>query len=165
MSDPTIGDFAFPADGTGVNDDTAVYVISVAATLAGMHPQTLRQYDRLGLVSPRPPPRPRRRSPPRGIPPGAGRRYSARDIQMLRQVQRLSQDEGINLAGVKRILELEAHVDALRSRLAELLTELEATRAEIHRREAQVHQSYRRDLVPVEPSPMVIWRPQPPTNR
>src|SRR4051794_1912001 len=152
MSDPTIGDFAFPADGTGVNDDTAVYVISVAATLAGMHPQTLRQYDRLGLVSP-------------GRTPGRGRRYSARDIMMLRQVQRLSQDEGINLAGVKRILELEAHVDALRSRLAELLTELEATRAEIHRREAQVHQSYRRDLVPVEPSPMVIWRPQPPTNR
>src|SRR3954469_25111961 len=152
MSDPTIGDFAFPADGTGVNDDTAVYVISVAATLAGMHPQTLRQYDRLGLVSP-------------GRTPGRGRRYSARDIMMLRQVQRLSQDEGINLAGVKRILELEAHVDALRSRLAELLTELEATRAEIHRREAQAHQPYPRDLVPVEPSPMVIWRPQPPTNR
>ena len=152
MSDPTIGDFAFPADGMGVNDDAPVYVISVAATLAGMHPQTLRQYDRLGLVSP-------------GRTPGRGRRYSARDIEMLRQVQRLSQDEGINLAGVKRILELEAHVDALRSRLAELLTELDATRAEIHRREAQVHQSYRRDLVPVEPSPMVIWRPQPPTNR
>jgi MerR family transcriptional regulator/heat shock protein HspR len=152
MSDPTIGDFAFPADGSGVNDDTAVYVISVAATLAGMHPQTLRQYDRLGIVSP-------------GRTPGRGRRYSARNIALLRQVQRLSQDEGINLAGVKRILELEAHVDALRSRLAELLTELEATRAEIHRREAQVHQSYRRDLVPVEPSPMVIWRPQPPTNR
>ena len=153
MSDPTIGDFAFPADGgMGVNDDAAVYVISVAATLAGMHPQTLRQYDRLGLVSP-------------DRTPGRGRRYSARDIETLRQVQRLSQDEGINLAGVKRSLELEAHVDALRLRLAELLMDLEATRAEIHRREAQVHQSYRRDLVPVEPSPMVIWRPQPPTNR
>src|SRR3954454_16961778 len=151
MTDRTLGDFAFPSGG-GTPDDAPVYVISVAATLAGMHPQTLRQYDRLWLVSP-------------GRTPGRGRRYSARDIQMLRQVQRLSQDEGINLAGVKRILELEAHVDALRSRLAELLTELEATRAEIHRREAQVHQSYRRDLVPVEPSPMVIWRPQPPTNR
>src|SRR3954468_24597859 len=152
MTDRTMGDFAFPSGGGGASDDAPVYVISVAATLAGMHPQTVRQYDRLGLVSP-------------GRTPGRGRRYSARDIQMLRQVQRLSQDEGINLAGVKRILELEAHVDALRSRLAELLTELEATRAEIHRREAQVHQSYRRDLVPVEPSPMVIWRPQPPTNR
>src|SRR3954449_5352670 len=152
MTDRTIGDFAFPSGGGGTPDDAPVYVISVAATLAGMHPQTLRQYDRLGLVSP-------------GRTPGRGRRYSARNIEMLRQVQRLSQDEGINLAGVKRILELEAHVDALRSRLAELLAELEATRAEILRREAKVHQSYRRDLVPVEPSPMVIWRPQPPTNR
>src|SRR3954447_3906851 len=139
MSDPTIGDFAFPADGTGVNDDTAVYVISVAATLAGMHPQTLRQYDRLGLLSAAPP-------------PGPGRRYSARDIQMLRQVQRLSQDEGINLAGVKRILELESHVDALRSRLAELIAELEAARAEIPRREAQVHASYKREIVPFTPA-------------
>src|SRR5205814_5585603 len=92
-----------------VPEDAPVFVISVAATLAGMHPQTLRQYDRLGIVSP-------------GRTPGRGRRYSARDIEMLRQVQRLSQDAGINLAGVKRILELEARVDALRSRLAELLT-------------------------------------------
>src|SRR2546430_5020065 len=90
----------------GVNDDTPVYVISVAATLAGMHPQTLRQYDRLGLVSP-------------GRTPGRGRRYSMRDIEVLRQVQRLSQEEGVNLAGVKRILELESHVDALRARLLE----------------------------------------------
>src|SRR4051812_12473847 len=148
MSDPTIGDFAFPTDGTGVNDDAPVYVISVAATLAGMHPQTLRQYDRLGLVSP-------------GRTPGRGRRYSARNIEMLRQVQRLSQDEGINLAGVKRILELEAHVDALRSRLAELLAELEATRAEIHRREAKVHQSYRREIVPFTPAGSIaLWREQ-----
>src|SRR3954462_5079708 len=151
MSDRTIGDIGFPATGGGPLAAAPVYVISVAATLAGMHPQTLRQYDRLGLVSP-------------GRTPGRGRRYSARNIELLRQVQRLSQDEGINLAGVKRILELEAHVDALRSRLAELLAELEATRAEIHRREAKVHQSYRRDLVPVDPGAMVVWRPQPPTT-
>src|SRR4051794_31056197 len=151
MTDRTIGDFGFPSGGRGAPDDAPVYVISVAATLAGMHPQTLRQYDRLGLVSP-------------GCTPGRGRRYSARDIEMLRQVQRLSQDEGINLAGVKRILELESHVDALRSRLAELVAELDATRAEIVRREAQVHQSYRRDLVPVDPGAMVVWRPQPPTT-
>ena len=150
MSDRTIGDFGFPSSG-GASDDAPVYVISVAATLAGMHPQTLRQYDRLGLVSP-------------GRTPGRGRRYSARDIEMLRQVQRLSQDEGVNLAGVKRILELEAHVDALRTRLAEVLAELEATRAEIVRREAQVHQSYRRDLVPVDRGSMVVWRPQPPQH-
>jgi MerR family transcriptional regulator/heat shock protein HspR len=131
-----------------VPDDAPVYVISVAATLAGMHPQTLRQYDRLGLVSP-------------DRTPGRGRRYSARDIELLRQVQRLSQDEGVNLAGVKRILELEAHVDALRARLAELLAELDATRSEIARREAQVHQSYKREIVPfTPPGSIAVWREQ-----
>src|SRR5580692_2346889 len=107
--------------GSGVPDDDApVFVISVAATLAGMHPQTLRAYDRIGLVSP-------------GRSSGRGRRYSARDIAMLREVQRLSQDEGINLAGVKRILELEAHVGALQQRLGEVLAELEAMHTEIAR--------------------------------
>jgi MerR family transcriptional regulator/heat shock protein HspR len=93
-----------------VRDDEPLYVISVAAEMAGMHPQTLRQYDRLGLVSP-------------GRSVGGGRRYSLRDIDLLREVQRLSQDEGVNLAGIKRILELEAEVDALRARLAELSAE------------------------------------------
>jgi len=83
-----------------VSDDAPVYVISVAAELAGMHPQTLRQYDRLGIVSP-------------GRARGRGRRYSARDIANLREVQRLSHDEGINLAGIKRILALEGEVDQL----------------------------------------------------
>jgi MerR family transcriptional regulator/heat shock protein HspR len=131
----------------GVADDAPVFVISVAATLAGMHPQTLRQYDRLGLVSP-------------GRTSGRGRRYSARDIALLREVQRLSQDEGINLAGVKRIMELESHVDALRSRIAELQVELEAMRREIAVRERRVHDSYRRDLVPVEPAHVVLWKQQ-----
>jgi len=131
-----------------VPDDAPVFVISVAATLAGMHPQTLRQYDRMGLVSP-------------GRAAGRGRRYSAHDIAVLREVQRLSQDEGINLAGIKRILELEDHVAALRSRVSELQAALEAAAHEFARREQQVHASYRRDLVPVEPTgPMVIWRGQ-----
>jgi MerR family transcriptional regulator/heat shock protein HspR len=130
----------------GVHDDTPVFVISVAATLAGMHPQTLRQYDRIGLVSP-------------GRTTGRGRRYSARDIEMLREIQRLSQDEGVNLSGIKRILELETQVEALRARITELTTELETTRAEMARREAQVHASYRRDLVPVERGPVVVWQP------
>jgi MerR family transcriptional regulator/heat shock protein HspR len=129
-----------------VPEDAAVFVISVAATLAGMHPQTLRQYDRLGLVSP-------------GRTPGRGRRYSARDIAMLREVQRLSQDDGINLAGVKRIIELESHVDALRDRVAELQSELAAAHHEMAARERAVHASYRRDLVPVEPGAVVVWRP------
>jgi MerR family transcriptional regulator/heat shock protein HspR len=129
-----------------VPEDAAVFVISVAATLAGMHPQTLRQYDRLGLVSP-------------GRTPGRGRRYSARDISRLREVQRLSQDEGVNLAGVKRIIELESHVDALRARVAELQAALAAAQDDMAARERAVHASYRRDLVPVEPGAVVVWRP------
>jgi MerR family transcriptional regulator/heat shock protein HspR len=95
----------------GFNELAAVFVISVAAELAGMHPQTLRQYDRLGLVSP-------------DRTAGRGRRYSARDIAQLREVQRLSQDEGVNLAGIKRIMELENQVDALQARVRELESEL-----------------------------------------
>lgn len=82
------------------HDDAPMFVISVAAELAGMHPQTLRQYDRLGLVSPQ-----RTR--------GRGRRYSLRDVARLREVQRLSQDEGINLQGIKRILALHSEVERL----------------------------------------------------
>jgi len=102
------GSGGFPPD-----DETPVFVISVAAQLAGMHAQTLRQYDRLGLVSPS-----RTR--------GGGRRYSARDVTLLREVQRLSQDEGVSLAGIQRILDLENQVQALRARVTELGTELDA---------------------------------------
>jgi MerR family transcriptional regulator/heat shock protein HspR len=97
------------------DDDAPIFVISVAATLAGMHAQTLRQYDRLGLVSPS-----RTR--------GGGRRYSGRDVAMLREVQRLSQEEGVSLAGIQRILDLEHQVAALRSRVLELTDELERSR-------------------------------------
>ena len=76
------------------SDEPITFVISVAAELAGMHPQTLRQYDRLGLVIP-------------ARTKGRGRRYTKRDVQRLRDVQRMSQEEGINLAGIRRILELE----------------------------------------------------------
>src|SRR5659263_393544 len=84
----------FDRRGDGSHPDAPVFVISVAAGLAGMHPQTLRQYDRLGLVTP-------------GRSAGRGRRYSPRDVERLREVQRLSQEEGINLVGVKRIIALE----------------------------------------------------------
>lgn len=90
-----------------IHVDEPLYVISVAAEMAGMHPQTLRQYDRLGLVSP-------------GRTGGGGRRYSLRDIEMLREIHRLSHEEGVNLAGIKRILELEAEVESLRRQVAEL---------------------------------------------
>nr|WP_142121822.1 helix-turn-helix transcriptional regulator [Rarobacter faecitabidus] len=86
-----------------------IFVISRAAELAGMHPQTLRQYDRLGLVSPR-------------RTAGKGRRYSLRDVATLREIQRLSKDEGINLAGIRRILALESEVARLRGHIDLLLT-------------------------------------------
>ena len=101
-----------------VSDDTPVYVISVAAQLSGLHPQTLRAYDRLGLVSP-------------GRSPGRGRRYSLRDILILREVQRLSQEEGVNLSGIKRILELAAELDRYRQLLADMTAQTAQLRAEL----------------------------------
>lgn len=86
------------------------YVISVAAELAGMHPQTLRQYDRLGIVIP-------------ARAKGKGRRYSARDVERLREVQRLSQDEGINLEGIRRILELEKRLEDFADEVTRLRAE------------------------------------------
>jgi len=136
---------AFPP---GTDEDTPVFVISVAAQLSGLHAQTLRSYDRLGLVSP-------------GRTRGGGRRYSARDIAVLREVQRLSQEDGVNLAGIKRIIELENEVDALRSRVAELVEELAAAHAAAENAAAAVHASYRRDLVPVrQQTSLVVWQPQ-----
>ncbi|MEU7189259.1 helix-turn-helix domain-containing protein [Streptomyces sp. NPDC045470] len=134
-----------------LTEESPVYVISVAAQLSGLHPQTLRQYDRLGLVSP-------------DRTAGRGRRYSSRDIELLREVQRLSQDEGINLAGIKRIIELENQVTALRQRVAELQHAVEGAAAAIQQREAAVHASYRRDLVPYQDvqqgGALVVWRPK-----
>ncbi|MBO0851983.1 MAG: helix-turn-helix transcriptional regulator [Pseudonocardia sp.] len=132
----------------GTDVDSPVFVISVAAELAGLHAQTLRGYDRLGLVRP-------------GRTAGGGRRYSARDIALLREVQRLSQDEGVNLAGVKRIIELERTVDELREQVAELVEELAAAHAAAEQTAATVHASYRRDLVPVSrETAIAVWRPR-----
>lgn len=131
--------------GTGSHDDsTPVYVISIAAELAGMHPQTLRQYDRLGLVSP-------------GRSPGRGRRYSAREVALLREVQRLSQEEGVNLEGIRRILALENQVTALQTRVQELESELAEAQAAAEDRVAEAHRTHRRDLVPVKRE-VVVWR-------
>ena len=99
-----------------IDHDAPVFVISVAAQLAGMHPQTLRTYDRIGLVSPR-------RTAKRG------RRYSARNIAQLRLIQRLSQDEGINLEGIRRILTLQDEIEELRGQVADLSALLSAARA------------------------------------
>jgi MerR family transcriptional regulator/heat shock protein HspR len=149
-ADGRIGPLSGLPPGTDV--DSPVFVISVAAELAGLHAQTLRGYDRLGLVSP-------------GRSAGGGRRYSARDIALLREVQRLSQDEGVNLAGVKRIIELVRTVDELRAHVAELLDELAAAHAAAEQAAASVHASYRRDLVPVERrTAIAVWRPTPPSR-
>lgn len=110
---------ASPEPGSGLQEidrDAPIFVISVAAHLAGMHPQTLRTYDRMGLVSPS-----RTR--------GRGRRYSPRDIAKLRLVQRLSKDEGVNLEGIRRILELQQRLEDLTEQLEELHAELRAHRA------------------------------------
>jgi MerR family transcriptional regulator/heat shock protein HspR len=95
-----------------IDDETGLYVISVAAELSGLHPQTLRQYDRLGLVSP-------------NRTEGRNRRYSLRDIASLRMVQRLV-GEGINHAGIKRIIELEAAMANMAIEVAQLRIEVDA---------------------------------------
>lgn len=116
-------------------DDARTFLISVAAELAGMHAQTLRTYDRLGLVSPQ-------RSS------GGGRRYSERDVDLLREVQRLSQDEGVNLAGIKRIIELANQVDALRARVSELSQQVE-----------QLSAATARHDMSVASKAVVLWQP------
>jgi MerR family transcriptional regulator, heat shock protein HspR len=125
-----------------LSEGTPVYVISVAAQLSGMHPQTLRTYDRLGLVSP-------------GRTAGGGRRYSLRDILILREVQRLS-TEGVNLSGIKRILDLERaeqeselRMAELREQISQLRAELESTRAVAARLAALLRDRNGGALVPV----------------
>jgi MerR family transcriptional regulator/heat shock protein HspR len=138
-----------------------VYVISVAAQLSGMHPQTLRAYDRLGLVSP-------------GRSQGRGRRYSMRDILALREIQRLSQKEGVNLSGIKLILDQHRELEQARRLIAELhaevgqlRVELESTRAvaarlaELRRssNETRSERESREGLVPVRSARVAVWEP------
>ena len=122
---------------TNSNEDRAVYVISVAAELAGMHPQTLRIYERKGLLDPS------RTS-------GGSRRFSDRDLSRLRHIQELTAT-GLNLEGVRRVLELEAEVVRLKSDLDEALLR---ARAEV----ADTHRQYRRDLVPLRQTPVPYRR-------
>ena len=100
------------AEKNSLDDDAAVYVISVAAEISGLHPQTLRQYDRLGLVSP-------------NRTEGRNRRYSLRDIALLRAVQKLV-GEGINHAGIKRIIDLESAMANMAIEVAQLRIEVDA---------------------------------------
>jgi MerR family transcriptional regulator/heat shock protein HspR len=122
-----------PGGGARADASRAVYVISVAAELAGVHPQTLRIYERKGLLDPR------RTS-------GGSRRFSERDLARLRRIQKLT-TEGLNLEGVRRVLELEAEVTRLRG-------ELDRARAEARDQVESTHRHYRRELVPLSQSPV-----------
>lgn len=110
-----------------------MYVISVAAEIAGVHPQTLRIYERRGLIKPY-------------RTPGGTRRYSQADIERLKLIQELT-DKGLNLEGVKQVLELRERVDKLESQLADIREELSRMARERDREIAQVHRSYRREIV------------------
>ena len=119
-----------------MNDDPrsrAVYVISVAAELTGVHPQTLRVYERKGLVDP-------------SRTEGGSRRFSERDLDRLRHIQSLT-NAGLNLEGVRRVMELESEVARLRHELA-------ATRTEAREAVARTHRKYRRELVPLSQMPV-----------
>jgi MerR family transcriptional regulator/heat shock protein HspR len=137
-------------DARAVGPDAAVYVISVAAELSGLHPQTLRSYERMGLIMP-------------GRTGGGGRRYSHRDIELLREIASLTAG-GVGIEGVRRILQLEHQVAALQSRNQELAAELEATREAL--RTAMSSATTRRtdpNRLPVlrQPDPsasVVVWR-------
>jgi MerR family transcriptional regulator/heat shock protein HspR len=128
--------------------DVPLYVISVAAELSGLHPQTLRSYERMGLIMP-------------GRTGGGGRRYSHRDIELLREIATLTAG-GVGIEGVRRILELENHVTALRARNDELTAELAATR-EALREAVTTRRTEDADRLPVlrRPDPsgsIVVWR-------
>jgi len=125
----------------------AVYVISVAAELAGVHPQTLRIYERRGLVDP-------------SRTGGGSRRYSQDDIDRLRHIQDLT-NAGLNLEGVRMVLQLEREVATLREQLQAARTELQAARVEAAEAVERTHRQYRRDLVPMGQTAMVWRSPHP----
>ncbi len=122
-------------------DTRALYIISVAAELAGVHPQTLRIYERKGLLEPA------RTS-------GRSRRYSDDDIELLRRIQELTA-EGISLVGVQRILELETQLRASLQLVSQLQEKVEALQREMNERVAAAHRQYKRELVPVRNSTVV----------
>ena len=126
-------------------DDAPVYVISVVATLTGMHAQTLRQYDRLGLVTPQ-------------RTAGGGRRYSMRDVERVREIQRLSAD-GVGLEGIRRLLEMEGRLVALHRRVAELEADLDLAYAALRHYERTARGPGTDLAVRDGSTAVVVWRP------
>jgi MerR family transcriptional regulator, heat shock protein HspR len=131
-----------------VPEDQGVFMISVAARLAGMHPQTLRIYEERGLIKPA-------RSPKQT------RLYSQRDVERLRRIQALTSDVGLNLAGVERVLALEEMMQAMQQRIERLARRAEQMEHEMLARVDEVHRSYRRELVPWQPPGAALLRELP----
>jgi len=126
------------------DNERALYIISVAAELAGVHPQTLRIYERKGLIEPK-------------RTEGRSRRYSDRDIELLQHIQELT-NEGVGLAGVKRILELEAALEDAAAEIQRLRAQMRKARRDVTEAEERVHRQYRRDLVPVSKAVVRVRR-------
>jgi MerR family transcriptional regulator/heat shock protein HspR len=124
-----------------MDDNRALYVISVAAELAGVHPQTLRIYERKGLLSP-------------ARTTGRSRRYSDRDIALLRRIQELTTD-GVTLAGVQRILDLESQLSRAHALVATLRAQLDELSQEMEARVAAAHRQYKREIVPLRTNALV----------
>jgi MerR family transcriptional regulator/heat shock protein HspR len=127
------------------DQERALYIISVAAELAGVHPQTLRIYERKGLIEPQ-------------RTEGRSRRYSDRDIKLLQRIQELT-NEGVGLAGVRRVLDLEAELEGAVAEIERLREELAQAARQVAEAEARVHRQYRRDLVPVTKAVVRVRRP------
>lgn len=133
-----------PAARKSPGDERALYVISVAAELAGVHPQTLRIYERKGLLAP-------------ARTEGRSRRYSDRDIRLLQRIQELTND-GVSLAGVQRVLELESKLESAREQIGVLEARLDAMRREMEERVEAAHRQYKRELVPLRPNTLMHYR-------
>jgi MerR family transcriptional regulator, heat shock protein HspR len=125
-------------DGKAFDSGRGVFMISVAAELAGMHPQTLRVYEARGLIKPS-------RSPKQT------RLYSQRDVERLRRIQELTSELGLNLAGVERVLELEQAMAAMQDQLGKLRRQAESMQKQMLAEIEAVHRSYKRELVPWQP--------------
>lgn len=125
------------------DEQRALFMISIAAELAEMHPQTLRMYERRGLISPE-------RSSKRT------RLYSMEDVEKLRHIQRLTSEEGLNLAGVEHVLELEDRLAELREKVSELRGEVDRLSRQTEEEAEAIHRSYRKELVPLPAQGVVV---------
>jgi MerR family transcriptional regulator/heat shock protein HspR len=143
MANDGDGNSGFGPSAAGRRDERALYVISVAAELAGVHPQTLRIYERKGLIEPA------RTS-------GRSRRYSDRDIALLRRIQELT-NEGVSLVGVQKVLDLEARLADALDRIDRLEEQLEQARTDKKEAVDATHRLYRRELVPLRSASVVLF--------